>query len=148
MKNIMESICTWFEKAKPNPTEKDLAVQVGCHFEEVVEMLESTGDSESTLGTLEDLAGFYKSGCGNVTRFDRLALLDALCDQIVTAIGIGYMAGFDMQAALAEVDRSNWSKFENGHPVFNAQGKIAKGRNYTPPDLKPALVRAPQKSTY
>lgn len=148
MKNTMESIISWFEKAKPNPTGKDLAVQVGCHFEEVVEMLESTGDNQSTLGTLEDLAGIYKSGCGNVARFDRLALLDALCDQIVTAIGIGYMAGFDMQAALTEVDRSNWSKFENGQPVFNAQGKIAKGRNYTPPDLRPALTRPPEKSTH
>lgn len=62
MKNTMESICTWFEKAKPNPTEKDLAVQVGCHFEEVAEMLEATGDSQSTSVTLEDLAGLYKSG--------------------------------------------------------------------------------------
>ena len=33
----------------------------------------------------------------------------------------------------------NWktyfSKFEDGKPVFDANGKITKGKNYTPPDL-------------
>lgn len=59
----------------------------------------------------------------------------ACCDQIVTALGVGYMFGFDMQLALAEVVRSNWSKFENGKPVFDDNGKIKKGVNYTPPQL-------------
>lgn len=42
---------------------------------------------------------------------DKKALLDALCDQIVTALGVGYMMGFDMEGALAEVNRSNYTKF-------------------------------------
>jgi hypothetical protein len=28
---------------------------------------------------------------------------------------------------------------ENGQPIFNAVGKIMKGPNYTPPDLKPII---------
>ena len=62
-------------------------------------------------------------------------LLDALCDQIVTAIGVGYMAGFDMAGALQEVIRSNASKFENGKPLFDENGKIRKGKDYTQPEL-------------
>ena len=46
------------------------------------------------------------------------------------------MFGFDMQKALAEVVRSNFSKFENGKPVFDDNGKIKKGANYTPPQLQ------------
>lgn len=34
-----------------------------------------------------------------------------------------------------EVDRSNWSKFVDGKPVFNEQGKIAKPESYSPPNL-------------
>ena len=66
---------------------------------------------------------------------DEVQLLDALCDQIVTAIGVGYMAGFDMAGALQEVIRSNASKFENGKPLFDENGKIRKGKDYTPPEL-------------
>lgn len=43
---------------------------------------------------------------------------------------------YDIAGALEEVCRSNESKFENGRPVFDADGKIAKGRNYTAPDLR------------
>ena len=119
----IHSIIRWFEIAKPQPTSMDVAVQVGCHYAAVSEMLEATnncGDlscyssaGESSVGTLHDLADFYKDGFGNgnVVNFDRLALLDALCDQIVTAIGVGVMMGFDMEQALADVNRSNYTKF-------------------------------------
>ena len=60
----------------------------------------------------------------------------ALCDQVFTAIGVAYMMGYDIAGALEEVCCSNESKFEDGGPVFDADGKIAKGRNYTTPDLK------------
>lgn len=62
-------------------------------------------------------------------------LLDALVDQIVTAVGVGHMMGMDVLGALAEVNRSNFSKFEDGKPVFDANGKITKGKHYTPPQL-------------
>lgn len=45
------------------------------------------------------------------------------------------MNGFDIVGALQEVNRSNWSKFENGEPIFDENGKIKKGPNYRPPDL-------------
>ena len=65
----------------------------------------------------------------------KIELIDALCDQIVTAIGVAHMFGMDIQGALQEVANSNDSKFEDGRPVFNEHGKIAKGKNYFKPEL-------------
>ena len=45
------------------------------------------------------------------------------------------MFGLDIEGALAEVIRSNYSKFVDGKPVFDANGKIAKPATYSPPDL-------------
>ena len=155
----IQSIIRWFELAKPKPTFADIAVQVGCHYEEVSEMLEATNncsdlscyssDSESDTDTLSDLADFYKDGFGNdnVANFDRLALLDALCDQVVTAIGVGVLLGYDMERAIAEVDTSNWTKFaldEKGNPVpyIRPDGKIGKNpETYQEPELEPFLTR-------
>lgn len=65
----------------------------------------------------------------------RLAILDSLADQIVTATGVGTFLGMNVPGALAEVNRSNYSKFEDGEPVFNENKKVMKGKDYTPPDL-------------
>ena len=135
----IKSIIRWFEIAKPQPTSMDVAVQVGCHYEEVSEMLEATNN----YGDLSDLADFYKDGFGNdnVVNFDRLALLDALCDQVVTAIGVGVLMGFDMAAAIKEVDRSNWTKFAKDQdgkyvPYIRPDGKIGKNpETYQEPQL-------------
>ena len=66
---------------------------------------------------------------------NRLALLDSLADQIVTATGVGTFLGMKVPGALAEVNRSNYSKFEDGEPIFNENKKVMKGKDYTPPDL-------------
>jgi hypothetical protein len=47
--------------------------------------------------------------------------------------------GYDLTGALAEVDGSNYSKFEDGVPVFNEQGKIRKGKGFYQPNLKPFI---------
>lgn len=65
----------------------------------------------------------------------KIELLDSLCDQIVTAIGVAHMMGFDIESALNEVNRSNWSKFIDGKAVFDENGKIAKPDTYSKPDL-------------
>ena len=35
----IEKVIDWFKAAKPHPTEKDKATQIGAHFEEVSEMM-------------------------------------------------------------------------------------------------------------
>jgi hypothetical protein len=47
------------------------------------------------------------------------------------------MLDMDVLGALEEVNRSNFSKFENGKAVFDENGKITKGKNYSKPNLKP-----------
>lgn len=71
---------------------------------------------------------------------DEVGVLDALTDlQYVldgAYLSLGYAALKD--AAFAEVQRSNMSKLGlDGKPVVRPEdGKILKGPNYTPPDLK------------
>lgn len=138
---MLHSIKAWFKAAKPEPTVKDAWVQIGCHYEEVAEMADALWDDE-VLESAENAAYDYKdtedcfmSFLEDLSESQRIQLLDAICDQIVTAVGVAYMMGMDIEGALAEVNRSNWSKFEGGVPVFNEQGKIAKGVQYTPPEL-------------
>ena len=137
---MIHSIKEWFKAAKPNPSTADVCLQIGCHYEEVSEMGAALKDDVAY--ELAETALLYKMNhnwyIGVVEKFSadvRVELLDALCDQIVTAVGVAYMMGMDIEGALAEVNRSNWSKFEGGVPVFNEQGKIAKGAEYTPPEL-------------
>ena len=137
---MIHSIKEWFKAAKPNPSTADVCVQIGCHYEEVAEM--SAVLNYDVEYALADTAIMYKikhsEYIGVVEKLSadaRVELLDALCDQVVTAVGVAYMMGMDIEGALAEVNRSNWSKFEGGVPVFNEQGKIAMGVQYTPPEL-------------
>ena len=143
----ISTIKLWFERAVPNPTAKNQLTQLGVHFEEVGEMAEALG--ANIAGQLNDLATLYKeadpegfniaSNENCMTQLQRRELLDALCDQIVTAVGVAHMFGMDISGALSEVNRSNWSKFVDGQPTFDANGKIKKGPNYTAPNLEPYL---------
>lgn len=133
----------WFELAVPEPTDKHRAIQIACHYEECGEMAEALNDF-SLLTALDRYSDYYKSDkCESfnvqLDDDDRIDLLDSLCDQIVTAIGVAHMFGFDIEGALKEVNRSNFSKFVDGKPIFNEQGKIKKGENYSAPDLLPFM---------
>ena len=131
----IESIVQWFEIAKPEPNIKDLSTQLGCHYEEVAEMAECLGDKNLAV-KLNTVSHAYKQGaCGYGG--DKVALLDALCDQIVTAIGVGVLMGFDMEKALEEVNASNYTKFNaDGTPYIRPDGKIGKNpETYKEPEL-------------
>lgn len=142
----IQSIIRWFEIAKPNPSEHDIKTQIGCHFEEVAEFVESIKEIQYPN---TELAKMYKGrevDWDDIT-LDSVAILDALCDQIVTALGVGVWLGFDMEKALAEVNRSNYTKFakdEQGKPVpyIKSNGKIGKNPDtYQEPELEPYLDR-------
>lgn len=137
---MINEIKTWFELAKPNPTIEDACVQIGCHYEEVAEMADALADDVKEILNLSELwKGTELTSYMWISKFShhqKIELLDALCDQIVTSVGVAHMLRMDIEGALKEVNRSNFSKFENGLPVFNEQGKIAKGKDYTPPSLE------------
>lgn len=143
----------WFEKAVPNPELKNFNSQLGCHFEEVAEMLNPIQGVDSLTSELlisaEDamsaLAIHIKNNSGKRIVFieseNELAFLDALCDQIVTATGVAHMSGHDIIGAMNEVNDSNFSKFEDGQPLFDANRKIIKGFGYRKPNLEPFLKK-------
>lgn len=138
------SILDWHRACRPSPTDDDLRVQIGCHLEECAEMLGALagadGASDVRLRQLTSAiaaaANDLKSGRIDIAIGSRRDLLDALCDQIVTAIGIAHCAHLQIEPALAEVNRSNWSKLQDGKPLRDRNGKIIKGPNYTPPRLE------------
>ena len=128
-------IANWFKAAKPEPTDKDRLTQIGCHYEEVSEM------NEAILGVdtweIDGLANHFKYASKLPKDTDKIELLDALCDQIVTATGVAYMMGFDIEGALKEVIRSNNSKMVDGKFEYDENGKIMKPESYSEPDLTP-----------
>ena len=67
-------------------------------------------------------------------------IADALTDILYVVYGTGHALGIDLEACFDEVHRSNMSKFENGKAVKNEQGKVIKGKNYSPPDLATVLL--------
>lgn len=68
---------------------------------------------------------------------DPVELLDALADLVYVAYGCALDCGFDLDAALAEVHRSNLSKLmPDGTVLRRDDGKVLKGPNFTPPDLR------------
>lgn len=127
----------WFQLAVPKPTDKNKSVQLGVCMEEFSELLTAQGCT-LTASMVSGLAEEYKQGLQYIedSPEKRIETLDALCDIIVTAVGVAHMLGMDIIGAMQEVNRSNFSKFVDGKPVFNAQGKIAKPDTYSAPNLK------------
>ena len=138
-------IRNWFKAAKPEPTFNDYITQLGCHIEEMAEMALAIGAEDSPFYDESSTQAEYLKGLVIPSEYietqknliDNTELLDALCDQIVTATGVAYMMGFDIEGALKEVIRSNNSKMVNGKFEFDDNGKIAKPDSYSKPDLTP-----------
>ena len=62
---------------------------------------------------------------------------DALTDILYVTYGAGCAYGIDLDKCFKEVQRANMSKLgEDGKPIYNEQGKVMKGPNYTEPNLK------------
>ena len=68
---------------------------------------------------------------------DLVGVADALSDILYVTYGAGHAFGIDLDRCFAEVQRSNMSKLgEDGKPIYREDGKVMKGPNYSPPDLK------------
>lgn len=146
--HMNQTITQWHQLARPNPTEAHFNVQFGCHLEEIAEMLEevtfhtqasdftTTGKDSAAYHQIKLLADMLKAGEATAEITDRVAFLDSLADQNVTASGTAHCANMDYDGAIEEVNRSNWSKFVRNQPVFKANGKIDKGPDYSEPNLE------------
>ena len=141
---MIEAIELWHKRARPEPTDRDLNTQLGCHFEEFVEMLdtlvfdngaEMLGEHTLARTALHNLSQSLKKGLITATITDRKEFLDSLADQVVTAVGTGHCAGMRTAEACERVNASNWTKTVDGEFIRDANGKIAKPATYVAPDL-------------
>lgn len=147
-KDSVELCLDFFRAAIPVPTPRNVTTQLGCHFEEVREMIQSLrpalGHTDAAYfvnqaaDALHALANMLKADQGSIGSIDRVEFIDAVADQMVTAIGSAYMFGMDPHGAFNEVNASNLSKFdENGKPIFDQNMKIIKGPMYRKAVLEP-----------
>ena len=68
---------------------------------------------------------------------DIVEVADALTDLLYVVYGAGHAFGIDLDKCFAEVKRSNMSKLnKDGKPIYNEDGKVMKGPNYSKPNLK------------
>lgn len=143
----IEATYLWQKRARPETSKRKLEVALGVHLEEVCEMLEAVclniqgeawqGEQTNAYHYLNKLAKFLKDGSAEITAINPKMFTDSICDQLVTGVGVGYNATVDIVGALAEVNRSNWSKFVDGEPIFDENGKVAKGPNYSKANMAP-----------
>ena len=67
---------------------------------------------------------------------DVVEVADALTDILYVTYGAGHAFGIDLDTCFTEVHRSNMSKLGiDGKPIYREDGKVLKGRGYTPPQL-------------
>jgi predicted HAD superfamily Cof-like phosphohydrolase len=132
--NLLDNTKNWFQIAIPEPTERNKHMQIACHCEEFAEMLEALG-LKTEAEFAHNFGDALKTGALTVATVDRKELLDALCDQLVTAVGVAHMYGLDIVEGLERVNASNYSKFVDGRALFDENGKIKKGPDYHKPNL-------------
>lgn len=82
----------------------------------------------------EELAEFRNAGEAQ----NLVEIADALADLLYVVYGAGVTYGIDLEPVFREIHRSNMSK---GDPevVRRPDGKILKGPNYQPPDVRALL---------
>ena len=71
---------------------------------------------------------------------DIVEVADALTDLLYVVYGAGHSFGINLDKCFSEVQRSNMSKLnKDGKPIYNENGKVMKGPNYSKPNLKQFL---------
>lgn len=142
--NTLKQIEQWHKDARK---EANFRIALAVHIEEFVEMMDEIDvvcDNEhatrrwrDALITLDSLSVLMKADKMTPLPRRRGALLDALGDQIVTAVGVGAALNMNVPEAVNRVAISNDSKrLVDGSFVYDKQGKIAKPPGYVPPDLE------------
>lgn len=137
----------WLHACGKGKTVDNASVQIGCHFEEVVEFIHAlsfSGEMSCSPAafalmteTLDSLADDLKRRQvqAHVPPPCREAVLDSLCDQNVTLDGVAYLLDFDKDGADEAVLEANDDKLVDGKPVILEGGKIGKPQGWQPADI-------------
>lgn len=124
------------------PERERLQLRLRLVAEEFVELLEACGAAEGC--NLEDVRREIANAI-NYQRYDCVSLVgvaDALADLDYVVEGMRLEMGINGKPIADEVHRSNMSKLgEDDKPVYREDGKVAKGPNYSPPDVAGEIRR-------
>lgn len=118
------------------------AMYTGLQCEELSEKMEHLGFKDAA-DMLHNLGmafkkGFYDARFAELNHHGRKLILDDDVDLAVVTVGSLLSQGADIHGAFAEVNRANLSKvFPDGMLHKDANGKVMKPGNWTPPDLTP-----------
>lgn len=135
----------WIQTCLPEPTSKDFHTQLGVFCEEVSEMLCEVSVYNSlsneliynAVEAMQSLSNHLKAN--NLQVYiepdNRKAFLSEMCDVAVTLTTTAHTQQLQITDAMHAINEANFSKFENGVPLFNSNGKVIKGRDYKKADL-------------
>ena len=133
----------WFAVVLENdaPGTDRFPIQMGCHLEEIVEMLveleledKLQQEVETAIASLTKVADALKTAQAEVGTKNEVAFTDSVLDQRVTGTGLLKMMGVDVAETVARVDVANFTKFVDGKPVYKEGGKVGKGPNFWNPE--------------
>jgi predicted HAD superfamily Cof-like phosphohydrolase len=125
-------------------------VDIMTNFEKVKEFMSSfrqevkdspkLAEHEIAMLRLKLILEEYEELEDAVTEKHLVGIADALTDILYVTYGAGAAYGIDLDKCFEEVHSSNMSKLgEDGNPIYREDGKVLKGPNYRPPDLKNVL---------
>ena len=120
---------------------RQTALYIGLQCEELAEKFCAIFDNDEIGSNLTTMSTLFKSGVfdGLVAESDAEALLDADVDLAWVTIGSMLSQGVDVTGAMNEVVRSNMSKMVDGVMQKDANGKVIKGPDFSPPNLAPFI---------
>ena len=141
-------------KSAPTPQSgAELSLRISLILEEVAEYTEAVGGmtKDSALQSNNVLARAARKIRGVIdlvktapeNEFDNQNLVemaDALTDINYVVYGAGHVSGLPLDDCMREVHGSNMTKLDlGGMPIYNDDGKVMKGPDYTPPNLSKVL---------
>ena len=121
---------------------RQTALYIGLQLEEMAEKLDAIFPDGSTIAEcVKEMAIDFKDGEHDefVCLANREEMLDADVDLAWVTIGSMLSQGADVTGAMNEVVRSNMSKMVDGVMQKDANGKVIKGPDFSPPNLAPFI---------
>lgn len=95
---------------------------------------------ELRCALIEEEAAEFRA---SVEADDIVEVADAIADLLYVIYGAALTFGIPVREVFTEVHRSNMTKLDDdGRPIYRADGKVMKGPNFSPPNLRPILDAA------
>lgn len=97
-------------------------------------------DTQARMRRLALIGEEYRELTEALGAEDLVEAADAIADLLYVVYGTAVEMGLPADKLVSEVHRSNMTKLgEDGKPILRSDGKILKGPNYEPPDIRGVL---------